>query len=167
MSGGRWWGSAPQAEAVRVRRVIPYRSGARDPRYWVEIAEQPLSRALLSFLYEVYYWRLGWVVRRLDPLNRHMHERTCRLCRAARSVGSKEGFIEHEGLLYNVHYEPLFARQDERSFDLDRKGRDRIAWLEIDQAAYRRLARTRCSLGGPPRRLRRRMDEQQDKDGMG
>lgn len=92
---------------VRIRRIIPYHGIGKDgPRYGVEIAEQPLSRYVISCLYEFYYWRVGWIVRRLEPINRLMHERTCGLCRAARSHGSIEGFIEIDGDFYNVHYEP-------------------------------------------------------------
>lgn len=152
---------------MRLRRIVPYHGIGRDgPRYWVEIAEQPLSRYMISCLYEFYYWRIGWIARRLEPLNRRMHERTCALCRAARFDGGTEGFMEREGELYNVHYEPLFARQDERSFDLDHKNRLRIAWFETDEEVCERLGGG-CAIARPPRRLLRRVKEHQGRRDQG
>ena len=44
---------------VRVRRIILSETiGRGGSRCWVEIAEQPLGRVMIPFLYEVYYWRL-------------------------------------------------------------------------------------------------------------
>lgn len=89
------------------------------PRYYVEVFQQPWYRLLYSTLYHWYDMHI-FKVPGFKAFERWHSKRYCK----------------------DLTYTPISARQDEKCFFLDRKGKIVLAQCEVDSDTYDKLGGT-------------------------